>query len=332
MALPFLSPARAGVVTAPPPGATEVGVLLCAGDGCNDRMFWVTHDSGLGDLPVVNVDSLLADEEAASRDEEAGPRYRAALETARLALVEGRRVEADNALHEADRALEVWAGSPSNQELFTRSFLAGAVALEGGLARVAREELRRAAATAWNRSVVLPAGTERWAEAYYAEVEALIATGTGRLAIGEGEMELQYALDGVPLGPAPIDVSVFPGVHRLTADHGRQGHTWTQDVEVVAGRTVSTQARTGSEGDARWATYQLVMAVETLQLDPALANLLDAWAERHGVRSLRLLRLDLDHQVQEDEIDRAVGGALPTFTLKAARYDPALRRMTALGG
>lgn len=330
-ALTLAGLARAGMVTAPPPGAAEVGVLLCAGDGCNDRMFWVTHDSGLGDLPVLSVDSLLADEAAARRDEQAALRLREALEQARLALLEGRPQVADNALNEAGRALEQWAGSPTNQELFTLWYLRGAVSLEEGLDRVARQELRRAAAVAWNRSVALPPGTERWAATYYAELEALLAEGTGQLVITEGEMELQYALDGVPLGPAPIRVHLFPGLHRLTADHGRQGHAWTQEVEIVAGRTATTQARTGSEGDARWATYQLVLAVETMKLDPELARVLDAWAERHGVRSLRLLRLDLDHQVELDEIDREVGGTLPTFQLRAARYEPALRRMTPLG-
>lgn len=320
--------AHAGMVTVPPPGAAEVGLLLCAGDACNDRMFWVTHDSGLGDLPVIVVDALLADNVAARQDEEAAERFREALESARLALVDGRQVLADSALNEAERALAKWAGTPTNQEQFTLWFLRGAVALEGGMARVARQEMRRAAATAWNRSVALPAGAERWAEPYYAELQALLGEGTGTLVIEEGEGTLTYSLDGVELGPAPIRVHVFPGVHRLTATSSRQAHAWEQEVEVVTGRTVSARARLANDGDAQWATYQLARAVDSLSLDPALAELLDTWAERHGVRTVRLLRLDARMWIEEDEVAREAGGTMPTFEVREVRYDPALRRMT----
>lgn len=325
------SAALAGMVTTPPPGAREVGLLLCAGEACNDRMFWLTHDSGLGELPVVSVEALLVDEVAATQDSEAAVAFRLALEEARLALVDDRRFEAEAALDRAGRALEQWAGDPPNQELFTWYALRGFVAEAKGEGARASEALRQAVAVAWNRSVSLPEGTEPWAEGYYRELAAVIEGGTGELLIEDGGNGLGFTLDGVYLGAAPLRVRAFPGTHRLSAGNARQAHAWSEAVDVRAGRTSTVRALLANDDDARWVTYQLALAVDSLTLDEDVARLVERWADRHGIRQVRLLRLDARLIEPMDDVDREAGAAMPSFTLREALYDPGLRRLSPGG-
>jgi hypothetical protein len=331
MFLLLCATALAGMVTAPPPGATEVGLLLCAGEACNDRMFWLTHDSNLGELPVVSVEALLVDEVASTQDSEAAESWRQALEEARLALIEDRRFEAEAALDRAGAALSMWAGDPPTQELFAWYVLRGFVAERKGEHGRSGEALRQAAAVAWNRSVVLPEGTEAWAEHYARELQAVISQGTGELFVEDGGNSLAFSLNGVLLGKAPLRVQVFPGEHRLSAGNARQAHAWSEAVRVTAGRTSTVRALLANDDDAQWVTYQLALAVDTMSLDEDVARLVERWAERHGIRSLRLLRLDAQLRGPMDEIDREVGAAMPTFTLREARYEPSLRRLSPGG-
>lgn len=322
--------AQAGVVSAPPRGAPELGLLLCAGDGCNDRLFWLSLDPSLSSLPVVVVETVLVDELAWSQDREAEARWQAALDEARLALVEGRLPPAQAALDRAGEALSRLAGDPPNEELVAWAFLQGALALEQGQASRAEERFAQAAALAWNRSLRLPEGCARWEEPLYAAMAALLRRGPGELLVEDGDNGLSFTLDGVPLGPAPLRVSLLPGEHRLSGGDARQAHAWSQTVRVQAGQRSTVRALLANDDDARHVTYQLAMAVESGQLDPDVAALLERWAARHELRRLRLLRLDADAQAPIDDIAREAGGALPRFRVRQVLYEPSLRRISAL--
>ncbi|NOY25436.1 MAG: hypothetical protein GXP62_06140, partial [Oligoflexia bacterium] len=119
------NPALAGQVTEPPPGSQQVALLLCAGDGCPDRLFWVTHEPGLGAEPIMVVESLLAGAQDEADDDALAQRFDDALRRAHQAAVEGRNSLTRAALDDAEQALEAWHGSPDNAALFDLWFLRG---------------------------------------------------------------------------------------------------------------------------------------------------------------------------------------------------------------
>jgi len=329
LSLPLLgNPARAGQVTVPPPGASEVALLLCAGDGCPDRLFWVTNDPAFGAEPVMVVESLLADVQAGASDEVLSARFAESLERARLAAVESRTPQAQAALDDAEQALQAWHGGPDNAALFAFWYLRGVV-MEQIVPGSGAGAFRRAAATAWNRSVAPPAGLEAWTVPYYAAMRALLDEGTGTLVIDPGGGTPSYTLDGVPVGKAPIKVEVFPDRHRLTAVDGPWVEPWVAEVNVHPGRLTVTRAQFNDEDSESWLVQSLYLAVTTHQLDPAVADLLERWADRHQIQSLHLLRLDVADAPPQDEISLAAGEGLPTFTRTEAWYQPRLHRFTA---
>lgn len=314
--------ALAGMVAAPPADADEVAVLLCEVDACSDRMFWVTHEPRLDAVPVVAVDALLAAEVAArAGGDEAGAAWTAALDRARTALLAERWGEAERALDDAERLLRGWRGTAENADLFALWYMRGAAGVASGRSNGATP-FAQAAALAWNRSVAPPEGLERWADPYYAAVEELLEQPVGTLTV-EAAGGAELFLDGVSLGAGPARVLVFPGVHRLSAVEAGGGAEWAGTVTVAPGRTTTARPRFSGGEDPRWLLTALEQSVDTRRLDPAAAELLGRWAERHGLRAVRLLRLDpVDGSAAEDD-------PRLRYRLVEAWYQPGLRRFSA---
>lgn len=323
--------ARAALVAVPPPDAREVAVLLCDGGGCADRMFWITHEPAFDAVPVVVVENLLLDEVTTqAQGEVAASVWRTSLDHARTALVGQEWSAASAALNDAEQALAAWRGTASNGELFGYWYMRGVLSLATKRSDGA-VPMAQAAASAWNRSVTPPEGLEAWAPAYFTALAAQLDTGTGTLVIeaaGAGGPEL--SLDGVTLGAPPVRVLVFPGIHRLTALDHAHGLQWRADVTVQPGRTTTARPRFPGGDDSHWLAESLATSVDTRRLEPAVADLVGGWATRHGVRVVRLLRLD---PLQAAGTSRAVDAldeqaTLLRYTLREVDYQPGTRRFS----
>lgn len=319
MWIPLVAAAWAGLCTAPTPGSTRVDLLLCEGDGCSDRIFWATNEPLLKADDLMVLDSVLAESTASvAQGLELAERFRDGLEKARTALIEGKWSTADRALDDAGQALDGWQGTPTNAELYAYWFMRGA-ASEGAAAGSGTVDFQHAAAAAWNRSVATPEGLSAYEDAYYHALRGLLESMPGTVVVDTATPDTTYALDGVPIGAGPFRVDVLPGRHRLNASQTTLSLEWRSDVTVQAHRTVTARARFAGGDDPDQAARALEEAVATRHLDPDLADLLAEWARRHGLRTLRFLRLDA--------IPRANG---PMYALTAVDYDPQLRRFSAV--
>lgn len=318
MVLLLASVAFAALVGTPPLGATEVTVLACAGDACADRIFWATNEPTLRDVPVVLVDTILAERIAEVTQGEAAVRgWREGLDAARLALIDHKWAAAESALDEAEKVLP--QARPSNQDLFTFTFLRGAV-------EYGRTEdtsgLAHAAAIAWNRTVTLPEGLEALTPVYYDTLRELLQERPGQLVLERTQGDPDYELDGVKIGHAPIAVDLFPGVHRLRALDDVHKLEWVKDVRLVSGRTTRTRARFANGDDPVWAAEQLIAAIDTHQIDEELGDVLSEWAERHKLRRVRIIRL-------ESVVPPAgTTSRFTEYTVEDIFYEPRLRRFS----
>lgn len=326
--------AWAGLVATPPEDAREVAVLACPPDDCSDAMFWVTHEPALERVPILVIDALLAENAAeVAQGEAAAAEWRAALERARTAVIDQKWSVADGALDDAERILGEWRGTATTDELFALWFTRGAAALGSGRRR-GTDAFRTAAVLAWNRSVAPPAGLEGYASPYYAALADLLDEGTGTLVVPEGGAAARYRLDGVDLGPPPIRVQLFPGVHRLTAADPGSRTEWRGDVTIQPGRTSTLRARFPTGEEAARTAEALARAVDEHRLDPEVAELLTDWGVRHGLRTIRLLRLDPRDPAPSPagrpgaRDDGAAGHILPVYELREVTYDPVVRRFS----
>lgn len=328
-------PVIAAIVAAPPPEAPEVGVLVC-GEDCSDRMFWVMHEPALEPLPVVLLDTILAENAAtAAEGEHIARSFRAHLDEARASLLVGKWMEADHALDDAQGELARWKGTPTNQELWTYDYLRGVTSIIAHLGD-GHEAFEDAAAMAWNQDVTIPAGLEAYADPYYAALAERVAERPGTLVVGESSVSPTIALDGVPLGTPPLRVQVFAGVHRLTAVDTRRSLEWKAEVTVSAGRVTTAKVRFAGGETTEWAAAGLGAAVDERRMEAELADLLEDWADRNHVRRVRLLRLDpaslppapAPAKGAAVDPEEPVVDPLLLYTMTQVAYEPKVRRFS----
>lgn len=279
-------------------------------------MFYVEHEAALQALPIILVDAMLAVDAASVAEGEADAHtFVAAMGDARASIAASRWEMADSALGDASRALASWRGTPSNQQLFDLWYLQGVTSLER--AGASAEDFRAAAAVAWNRSVQLPVDGERYTKSYYSAVSQLVKEAPGTLSIAASGGTPTYFLDGIELGQAPIQVVVFAGVHRLTATDGRRSLDWRRMITVHSRETTTARARFPGGSDPERIAGELGRAVTSRQLSDDVAELLAAWAERTGVRTIRVLRLDEGRRRD-----------VPVFSIHDVYYSPGVRRFS----
>lgn len=316
--------AHARMVGEPPEGARTVTILLCTADDCDDRTFWVDHEPTLEHEPVVLVDALLANSVASTAE---GERLRAEfngdLAHAQDAVQRGQWSEADGALDDAARVLDQWKGSPAPVDLFTLWYLRGGVAKSLGYSSADRD-FAQAAAVAWNREITLPPSPEAWQPAYFDALAGLLKQPTGTIVLDVGSATTTYTLDGVPLGPAPVRVAVFPGQHRLSAHDTSLDQDWRAAVTVAAGRTTPARARFASGSDPAWAAALLQRAVDEHVMDRELGDLLYAWTTRTGVATVRLLELN-----PTPTSPVPTGADFPGYAVAEVWFDPTSRRFSS---
>lgn len=304
------SAALAGMVTSVPPGETRVGLLLCRTEApCADDGWWIETLPGERARPLLMLDAVLEIDGAEIEGTDTlRDRFVAAMGRARVAWTAKRWNEAEFALSDADALLRRWSGTVSSQDLFDLAYWRAAVALQKG--EDPTDDLRQAAASAWNREVRLALEDGAVATAYYDELPRLVAGGTGTLRLAAPPLGALWYLDGVELGGNPYEVQVFPGTHRVTAVHADMLRTWKKDVLVARGRTSDVAAAFTEADDPKWVRDQLRAAYTSGTIPKEIKELLSAWCARRNVHELRVL------MVEEPQ------------RLRTLTYDPGLRRLT----
>lgn len=266
----------------------RVTLVLCPDVAtCADEMMWMAGLQSLSGDSLLLADTVLElDAQGYQNGVPAEDRFKQGIAKAREDLAQRRWASADGALEDARLAIERWNGTASNQDLFDLYFLRGALRVLQG--QSGTDSFRQAAALTWNRSVVFPMEDEALLEAYYGAQRSLLEEGTGTLTVESALPDAEIFLDGVPLGPAPVEVRAFPGRHRLTATQGPTTMTWKKDLYIRAGEAAQAQARFDRSSDAAWVYDQLVLALSFRTMDPAVATLLADWARQQNVTLIRL--------------------------------------------
>jgi hypothetical protein len=296
-------------------------LVLCPDEGaCADALRWLDAVPYLDDAPLQLVEAVIASDSGGwESGEPLEDRYRASMAAARQAVGEHRWISADGALQDAERCLEHWAGTVPNAELFELFYLRGVAGLGQKEGMRARQSFERAAVLSWNRSQTLPVTDPEARDYWYAAQKSLLEGDTGRLRIG-GVTSAELFLDGVQLGPPPMEMVVFPGRHRLTARDKDHELAWKRDVIVHAGATTTIVAHFDQSGDAEWVTARLLAAMEGQAAPAEVLDLLADWSQRRGVTVMRILwAVPIEGRARGDE----------GYLLRELDFDPVLRRLQA---
>jgi hypothetical protein len=327
--LPLLlasAPLRAEVLSAPEPGRPELTLLVCPSPiTCPEALMWVDNQGGLGGEGLLLLDAVLELDTGEWEDgEDKALRFRESLAAARAELQAGRPALAEGALSEAESTLSRWSGTATSAELTEVAWLRGALELvweqDPGPA------FRQAAVWAWNQPfeppLSEPTALRRWGEAE----RALAVEPPGRLRLRAGLPGTVYALDGVTLGPGPVEVSLPAGLHRVTAWQEHTAIRWAASLAVEPGALTESAARFSRVADPQWVSDQIEAAIRGQPLPDPVSELLAEWCTRHGVRRLRLAVAD---PVRPDELEgRDPSLGMSPYRLRQVSFDPRQRSLS----
>lgn len=284
------SVAVAGIVGGVLPGTPTVGLLLCGPDSpCVEEARWLDeHVAEAKALPVLFFAEALGDSGDAFAVEIDG---RKSLETAvgaaRVAWDAGHVDEAAHQLDNAERALAALTGVVAQQTLFDLYFLRGAVAVMAE-DPAAAGYLARAAAAAWNRTVILPQTEGPVATAYRDAQHRIMHAKPGKIALVAAPAGSVWSLNGVEVGLGG-ELTVLSGTHRVVASVPGRALAWVATVAVQPEQIVTVEASFPPQlsADALGDAVRSA-AASGAALDPLAASVLRAWQAQRGIRELRL--------------------------------------------
>lgn len=328
--------AQAAVQMAPDRHQAAVTVVLCPAAE-EDCPLALTHldRTGAFDRNVLPLDALVELERGPWRGGVALEQsFAEALARAQTDAAAGRWALAGQALDAADAALAEWAGTPNNAALVQLAWLRAAHSRSLAGDGAPGPHLAAAAARAWNRPLRPPLDDAALRRLYDAELERLIAAGTGVLHLQADATGATLWVDGVPVGTRTVRLPLLPGRHRVAAVRPEGEQAWAAEVELRPGET--TRAR------PRWSTVDGPAAVRAeLQgvftvgdVGPEVADLLDAWCDRYAVGAIRFVAVEARDAAAErvrmqDGSVREVPG-LPVYAVQVRLYVPGSRTWARL--
>lgn len=157
---------------------------------------------------------------------------------------------------------------------------------------------------------------------------------TGRLQVRSHPARPDLVIDGVPVGPGPVEVRLRPGLHRVSATRSDTESGWSTQVEVLADQLTVTRPRFSLLDDPVVARLDLSAVFTSLTVRPEVAELLDEWCERYAIRSIRFV--EIEDLPPVSELVRVQGGGLrevlstPERRLRVVRYLPGQQRWIQL--
>lgn len=286
----FATLAAAGIVGGVLPGTATVGLLVCDPDSpCVEEARWLDeHVAEAKTLPVLFFAEALGDSgDAFAVEIERSKSLETAVGAARVAWDSGHVDTATHRLDEAERSLAALTGIVAQQTLFDLYYLRGAIAVmaeeKGG-----GEYLAQAAATAWNRTVVLPQTDGPVATAYRDAQHRIMHVKPGKIALVAAPTGSVWSLNGVEVGVGG-ELTVLPGTHRVVAAVPGKALAWVTTVVVKPEQIVTVEASFPPQlsADALGDAVRLA-AVSGTALEPLAAAVLRAWREQRGIATLRV--------------------------------------------
>jgi len=308
----LLAVALAAPLTSPPPGATELTLQVCH-SACDDEAWWLGVQPAWEDEPILLAQALAYEQAALLVERRQLQVFEGALARGEAAFAAGDLDEAAFELGYALDALERSTATASNAAHARLYLTLAATRQELGPRFAAPDLYRAAAALAWTQPLDVPEALVPYRQAYD---DALVSLLAERLATVSLEGDAVYALDGVLLGPGPVQVRVFPGPHRLTATEPVSGRQWREHVEVGPGQAVTARARFVPSEDGDWLNAELAALFTEGRMSTEAADLLTAWARAHHLRELQLVMAET---TDPQEL---------LFEVHAVRYDPASRMLS----
>lgn len=273
-------PARAQPVTAVPAGATAVTVMVCdQPDGCSAA--WqalADHCTALG-LPVLDFDDV-------ALAGPAGGDARGALDQALAAAAAHPDLDAWQAARDALRATPL---TLPPAEPFSLWLALGAARFDQGDAAGAEAAFQAAASGSGARVYDLP---ELSAGALGAYLEiASRPQGRATLQVQADHPGATVFVDGRLVGPAPAEVEVSQGWHRVTVERAGRRAAWVGEVQAPAGAALAVTAEL-TEDDAPAALEAAVIgAIAGTAPPPEVGRGLGAWARGQGLTTVRFVQL-----------------------------------------
>lgn len=328
--------AHAAVQMAPDRHQAAVTVVVCppAADPCPQALTHLDR-TGAFDRNVLPLDALLELERGPWRGGVALEQsFAEALARAQSEAAAGRWALAGQSLDAAGAALAEWAGTPDNAALVQLDWLRAAHSRSLAGDGAPAPHLAQAAARAWNRPLRPPLEDPALRRLYDAELERLLAAGTGTLHLQADATGAALWVDGVPVGTRTARLALLPGVHRVAAVRPEGEQAWAAEVEVRPGEVTRARPRWSSLDDpaALRAELQGVFAVGDVR--PEVADLLDAWCDRYAVRAIRLVAVE-EHpgapervRMQDGSVREVPG--LPQYGVDVRLYAPVGRSWVRL--
>lgn len=297
IATTWMGLAQAQVVTAVPPGARAVTVLLCErDDGCvNEARALGVHASEQGQ-PVLDFDRVMAQGPSQG---DALLRFGAAMEPVRAGAA---------SLAELERArtrLGELRLSVPEADLFALWMGLALARLADGATQDADAAFAAAASVSQGRVHDLPPMSDAALGAYMDAVDRS-AGEPATIAVNAPATGARVFLDGRPMGDAPVELQVRPGWHRVSVERAGRTTAWVGELTGVAGRRSEVQADVGVDDGV--AAAEAAIAAQTRRGDapPEVVAAMRQWGQDQGldyVRFVRLVQVDTEAiQAPEERI------------------------------
>lgn len=273
-------PAVAQPVTAVPAGATAVTVMVCdQPDGCS--VAWqalADHCTALG-LPVLDFDDV-------ALAGPAGGDARAELDQALVAATAHADLDAWEAARDALRRTPL---TLPPAEPFALWLALGAARFDRGDPAGAEAAFLAASSSSGARVYDLP---EMSAGALGAYLEvASRPQGQATLRVLSDHPGATVFVDGRLAGPAPVELVVSQGWHRVTVERAGRRAAWVGEVQAPAEQVLDVRAEL-TEDDAPAALEAAVIgAIAGSPPPPEVGRSLGAWARAQGLTTVRFVQL-----------------------------------------
>lgn len=311
MLLPLLLPLLASVgahaqpVSAVPPGATAVTVMLCArADACAPEWTALAAHMTAARLPLLDFDTVAVE----------GPAGKAELDRFEAAMAPIRRGEP------SPGALAMLDGVPftvTRDDLFRLMLLSG--------------HLDRAASVSDRRVYDLPPMPD---VAAYLDVAARPAEARATLEVSADAPGARILVDGEAVGEAPRSVAVSAGWHRVTVERTGRRTAWVGRIDAPPGGTLRIAARVADDDGRAGLEAAVIGARHGTDASGAALATLSEWAVANGLRWVRFVELGSGPDAPEERIPgdhevRAVYLDVPARRFTTAGPGPAALRVAA---
>ena len=276
----FCTPARAGEVSAVPPGVSTVTVLVCErSEGCPaETRAMVSHLDSLG-LPLLSFATVV---DAGPAGGSARARYDAAVAAA----------EKSPTLANLEAARAAMARVPltlPEDSVFALWVRLGSARLASGDEAGADAAFEAASTTSNGRVINLPSVSDA-ALARYLYLASAPTGARGRVEVAANAVGTLY-VDGERYGETPAAVELAPGWHRVTVERPGRRSAWVAEVQIGATATTSVRADIAGDDGQGFLGTAIEGAMRGVEPPSDAAAALAAWARSQGLKWVRFVTL-----------------------------------------